>query len=210
VEYYLRWCWALLTTYGKLLQGSDSMSHQESLRALIRAISIHETEILKMSDDNHFTLSFLTSQCGMDISGTDTETVGEISGDKAENISGLKVVVSKKQVERGLDNDDEDISSDSDDDENVVSFVPVQDNAGGFVEEGVRSEEEEEEVIVVTKQNKFKKRKCLEQEEGGGEEKSHGASAKKVSKKLRAVATATGDREPTTGKTSLKKIRRKI
>lgn len=157
-----------------------------------------------MSDDNHFTLSFLTSQCGVDISGTDTETVGEISGDKAEDISGLKVVVSKKQLERGLDNDDEDISSDSDDDENAMSFVPVQDNAGGFVEEDVRSEEEEEEeeeVIVVTKQKKLKKRKCLEQEEGGG---------KKVNKKLRVVATE--DREPITitGKTSLKKIRRKI
>ena len=36
--------------------------HQESFRALIRAISIHEKEVLKMCDNNQFVLNFLESQ----------------------------------------------------------------------------------------------------------------------------------------------------
>ena len=34
----------------------------EALRALIKAISLHEKEIMKMSDENQFTLEFLSSQ----------------------------------------------------------------------------------------------------------------------------------------------------
>ena len=61
VEYYLNWCWALLRTYGSLLQ-TDSMPYMESLRALIRAVGTHEKEIMKMSDENMFNMEFLCSQ----------------------------------------------------------------------------------------------------------------------------------------------------
>ena len=62
VEYYLQWCWSLLRTHGSALQG-DSLPHMESLRALIRAVGSHEKEIMKMSDENAFSLEFLSAQC---------------------------------------------------------------------------------------------------------------------------------------------------
>jgi hypothetical protein len=58
----LRWCWAILSAHSKLLQGSEMKMHQESFRALIRAISIHEKEVMKMCDNNQFVLSFLETQ----------------------------------------------------------------------------------------------------------------------------------------------------
>ena len=58
----MRWCWAILSTHGKLLQGAEMKLHQEAFRALIRAISIHEKEILKVCDNNYFVLNFLESQ----------------------------------------------------------------------------------------------------------------------------------------------------
>jgi len=61
VEYYLQWCWNLLRTHGTL-QG-DSLPHMESLRSLIRAVGSHEKEIMKMSDENTFSLEFLSAQC---------------------------------------------------------------------------------------------------------------------------------------------------
>jgi hypothetical protein len=62
MEYYLRWCWSLLSTYGQYLQGSESTNFQESFRALIRAVSVYEQEIMRMSDENHFLLQFIQSQ----------------------------------------------------------------------------------------------------------------------------------------------------
>jgi hypothetical protein len=38
------------------------MAHLESVRALIRAVSSHEREIMRMSDENVFTLEYLVSQ----------------------------------------------------------------------------------------------------------------------------------------------------
>ena len=62
-EYYLHWCWNLLHTHGAvLLTVLNSMAHLESVRALIRAISTHEREIMRMSDENVFSLAFLNSQ----------------------------------------------------------------------------------------------------------------------------------------------------
>ncbi len=63
VEYYLQWCWAVICTHGPILQSAvTAMPLMESLRALIRAVSLHEKEIMRMSDENQFTLSFLSSQ----------------------------------------------------------------------------------------------------------------------------------------------------
>ena len=39
-----------------------SMQVKESLRVLIRAVSLHEAEILKICDENQFILSFLDQQ----------------------------------------------------------------------------------------------------------------------------------------------------
>lgn len=61
VEYYLIWCSQLLAVHGTVLQG-DSMPHQESLRALIRAVTVHEKEIMRACDQNQFSLSYLVSQ----------------------------------------------------------------------------------------------------------------------------------------------------
>ena len=60
-EYYLRWSLAVLRTHGKALY-SDSMAHNEALRALIRAVSTHEKEIMRRSDENQYALSYLSSQ----------------------------------------------------------------------------------------------------------------------------------------------------
>eukprot|EP01038_Epipyxis_sp_PR26KG_P014178 gene14178-19024_t len=63
IEYYLRWCWEMLRIFGNVLQSNSlSMMHMESVRALIRAISVHEKEILKMADENLFSLGFIAQQ----------------------------------------------------------------------------------------------------------------------------------------------------
>eukprot|EP01034_Spumella_vulgaris_P031898 gene31898-39410_t len=63
VEYYLQWCWGVICTHGAILQSAlTAMPLQESLRSLIRAVSVHEKEIMRMSDENQFTLRFLTAQ----------------------------------------------------------------------------------------------------------------------------------------------------
>jgi hypothetical protein len=45
-----------------LTSSLNSMAHLESVRALIRAVSSHEKEIMRMSDENGFSLEFLTMQ----------------------------------------------------------------------------------------------------------------------------------------------------
>ena len=63
IEYYLQWCWQVLHAHGAALSSTlNSMAHLESVRALIRAISAHEREVMKMSDENLFSLHFLVSQ----------------------------------------------------------------------------------------------------------------------------------------------------
>jgi periodic tryptophan protein 2 len=61
IEYYLHWCWHIISSHGQLLQ-SDSMPYRESIRALIRAISNHEKEIMIACDQNQFSLMFISSQ----------------------------------------------------------------------------------------------------------------------------------------------------
>jgi hypothetical protein len=38
------------------------MNHQESFRALIRAVSMYENDVMRMCDENQFTLEFIQSQ----------------------------------------------------------------------------------------------------------------------------------------------------
>jgi periodic tryptophan protein 2 len=64
IEFYLRWCWELLRSFGPTLQADAgrSMAHKQTLRALIRSISMHERESIRMADENGFYLQFLCSQ----------------------------------------------------------------------------------------------------------------------------------------------------
>lgn len=83
----MHWCWYVLNTHGAALSSSlNSMAHLESIRALIRAVSTHEREIMKMSDENLFSLSFLTSQMV-------ERTSEELSKDSEEEDSQAMVVV---------------------------------------------------------------------------------------------------------------------
>jgi periodic tryptophan protein 2 len=80
LEFYLQWTHEILQNYGKILN-SDSMPYRESLRALLRAISIHEKEIMRYAEDNHFTLNFITSQ----LSGDDINEVDVGDDDDDDN-----------------------------------------------------------------------------------------------------------------------------
>ncbi len=62
------------------------MAHLESVRALIRAISTHEREIMRMSDENVFSLRFLTSQM-VECSPEDFSQVALIDVEEEENES---------------------------------------------------------------------------------------------------------------------------
>lgn len=61
LEFYLSWCWELLQSQGSLIR-RDFVPFADSLRALIRSISLHENDIMKVTDDNSFTLSLLLLQ----------------------------------------------------------------------------------------------------------------------------------------------------
>ena len=59
----MRWSWELIREYGKVLQTAMSpLQYMESIRSIIRVVSMHEKEIMKMSDENSFSLAFLISQ----------------------------------------------------------------------------------------------------------------------------------------------------
>lgn len=62
LEYYLRWTLALLQSHGPYIQSNGNMSLTESLRSLLRALTIHEKEIFKIASDNLFTLNFIHTQ----------------------------------------------------------------------------------------------------------------------------------------------------
>lgn len=64
IEYYLRWTWQLLRLYGPNLRrdAASSLSLQETLRSLLRAIKIHETETLHACEENLHLLQFIESQ----------------------------------------------------------------------------------------------------------------------------------------------------
>ena len=87
IEFYLTWVNVLLRTYGSLFD-SASMQLKESLRVMIRAVSLHEAEILKICDENQFILSFLDEQkhcVDIDFSkGTIGDKMKETNHDKAE------------------------------------------------------------------------------------------------------------------------------
>lgn len=82
---------AILREHGSALQ-RDSMIHQESLRSLVRAVTTHEKDIMRMCDENQFSLTFLQQQLEQAAAelqnNASTEThVGAILDDVATNES---------------------------------------------------------------------------------------------------------------------------
>ena len=66
IEFYLTWVSTILKQYGGVFEIS-SMPVMESLRSLIRAVSMHEAEVMKMCDENQYILSFLCSALSGDV-----------------------------------------------------------------------------------------------------------------------------------------------
>ena len=71
LEYYLRWSQCLLREYGEILRNNhgqlkhiatSQMAIVESLRSLLRVITSHEKEVLRMTEENYYSLDFLCSQ----------------------------------------------------------------------------------------------------------------------------------------------------
>ena len=160
VEYYLKWCWALLTTFGKLLHGAHSMSHQESFRALIRAISIHESEIMRMCDENYFNLSFLASHCGAALSEVDVEvpvTAGVTPNGAGDSSEALRTDdafgVSKPSSKEGESGDGD---SSSEVDSNVDEACDIVE---ALIDRAPQAEAEEAAEILSPDAKKLKKRK---------------------------------------------------
>jgi periodic tryptophan protein 2 len=136
VEYYLAWCWAVLRAHGAVLQ-ADSLPHLESLRALIRAVGLHEKEVMRMSDENLFSLEFLATQGRANAaaaaavrSSSSSSSVGGGGGGQGDGSVG--------DEEDGDDEDDEDDGA-MDDDDGVEAVEIVIDTRKSAVRESLSS-----------------------------------------------------------------------
>ena len=124
VEYYLQWCWNLLRTHGSTLQG-DSLPHMESLRALIRAVGSHEKEIMKMSDENTFSLEFLSAQCASTnryhapATGSDDMDEDEDDGDVSEGRNDEEEEEEEDEEEEEGEEDEQEEEEDEEDDDDM-------------------------------------------------------------------------------------------
>jgi Dip2/Utp12 Family len=171
VEYYLRWVWAILRSYGTVLQ-ADSMPFLESIRALIRAVGSHEKEILKMSDENLFSLEFLSSQMteaalnhpDAHLDSGDNNSVWR-TGKTSSNANAKIAVIEDGDVDED-DNQDQD-DEDDEDEELVAEYDSDLDSEPEPVED---SDDEEEEVAP-------------HRRKGKGSNKSEKKSTKKVDSK---------------------------
>ena len=101
MEFYLRWCHAMLHFFGPYLQ-SDGGPYQASLRALIRAISGVEREAQSHADDNHYTLEFMLTQLPLLLQQLQEE---KEDGD-GDGAGGLDIL-SEEQQEQQEDNEDD-------------------------------------------------------------------------------------------------------
>lgn len=99
IEYYLRWTWQLLRLYGPNLRrdAASSLPLQETLRGLLRAIKIHETETLHACEENLHLLRFVESQQVFKLK--QQEGVSIVSND--ENINGD---MDANDIEESLEN----------------------------------------------------------------------------------------------------------
>ena len=89
-------CMEVLREHASLLQ-RDSMVHQESLRSLVRAVATHEKDIMRMCDENHFSLSFLQQQ----LEAAEKNYEKEATNGLAEEIDGAvgnSIVIQQKQI----------------------------------------------------------------------------------------------------------------
>ena len=103
MEFYLRWCHAMLHFFGPYLQ-TDGGPYQASLRALIRAISGVEREAQSHADDNHYTLEFMLTQLPLLLQQLQEEKEdGDGDGDGAGGLD----ILSEEQQEQQEDNEDD-------------------------------------------------------------------------------------------------------
>lgn len=72
----------MLQTHGPYIQSAANMSLQESLRSILRALTVHEKDIFKVSTENMFTVNFILSQ--LDESRDDALNVDESEGQESE------------------------------------------------------------------------------------------------------------------------------
>lgn len=169
IEYYLRWTWEVLRTHSNILQ-SDSMPFKESLRSLIRAVASHEKEVMRICDENHFSLSFLLSQSSRS-SQFNSNTMVEAEGDNA--------------IEDGVDDDGNEIAeggqgtsrlnnNQEDEDDSLQEKKHKKKKDGKKSEKGkhmeINAQEEKKEKPSQEKSKKSKKQRLHDDDERGANE----------------------------------------
>eukprot|EP00596_Hydrurales_sp_CCMP1899_P003442 CAMPEP_0119050586 /NCGR_PEP_ID=MMETSP1177-20130426/70734_1 /TAXON_ID=2985 /ORGANISM="Ochromonas sp, Strain CCMP1899" /LENGTH=830 /DNA_ID=CAMNT_0007029157 /DNA_START=526 /DNA_END=3015 /DNA_ORIENTATION=+ len=180
VEYYLKWCWVILKTYGSLLS-ADSMPYMESIRALIRAVNMHENEIMKMCDENLYSLEFLSSQLEKVKDDNDTndgsvDPIVEVSTEDGEQES--EEEEDEEEEEAGKFSDEEKDSDESEDEIEEIKEVVIEKKKKilkkkEIMDENIKDNNEEVSITVLKNENinekKTKKRKVLSDEVVDGE-----------------------------------------
>jgi periodic tryptophan protein 2 len=84
LEYYLQWCRHSLLVHSKAMM-ADSLPYMESIRTLIRAITNHEKDMMRMCDDNQYVLDYLGSVSAISNKAADEAVPAEEpAGDAAE------------------------------------------------------------------------------------------------------------------------------
>jgi periodic tryptophan protein 2 len=77
VGWYLKWAWQVLLIHGPALQRETS-EYMESFRALTRAVSAVQKDVLRMSDDSSYQLDFLLGQMADPGANVVRDAAGEI------------------------------------------------------------------------------------------------------------------------------------
>jgi len=77
VGWYLKWAWQVLLIHGPALQRETS-EYMESFRALTRAVSAVQKDVLRMSDDSSYQLDFLLGQMADPGADVMRDAAGEI------------------------------------------------------------------------------------------------------------------------------------
>lgn len=70
-------------TYGRALN-KDTMSFMETCRSLIRALTLHDKEILKMNDECEFMLEFILRQLNLHLND-------DLDSPRASHISAVEI-----------------------------------------------------------------------------------------------------------------------
>lgn len=81
LEYYLQWIVSILTIFGQYLNNNnENLLIIESLRSVLRGLNQHEKEIMKISSDNLYSLTFLLTQMSVN-----DDFLGKVEEKEKEN-----------------------------------------------------------------------------------------------------------------------------